>query len=144
MESLGYILVYFAKGSLPWQGIHANTKRDKYRRILNKKKQVPLDELCSELPSLFRRYLEYCRRLRFDETPDYDYLRGLFAGFMKREGMENSAKQEDVRTSEEMAEKLQTISTKLMDDGEKLFFDTLPREILRITRRMDVGLSLHL
>lgn len=58
--------------------------------------------------------------------------------------MENSAKQEDVRTSEEMAEKLQTISTKLMDDGEKLFFDTLPREILRITRRMDVGLSLHL
>lgn len=55
--------------------------------------------------------------------------------------MENSAKQEDVRTSEEMAEKLQTISTKLMDDGEKLFFDTLPREILRITRRMDVGLS---
>ena len=58
--------------------------------------------------------------------------------------MENSAKQEDGRTSEEMAEKLQTISTKLMDDGEKLFFDTLPREILRITRRMDVGLSLHL
>lgn len=58
--------------------------------------------------------------------------------------MENSAKQEDVRTSEEIAEKLQTISTKLMDDGEKLFFDTLPREILRITRRMDVGLSLHL
>ena len=55
--------------------------------------------------------------------------------------MENSTKQEDVRTSEEMAEKLQTISTKLMDDGEKLFFDTLPREILRITRRMDVGLS---
>ena len=58
--------------------------------------------------------------------------------------MENSAKQEDVRTSKEMAEKLQTISTKLMGDGEKLFFDTLPREILRITRRMDVGLSLHL
>lgn len=58
--------------------------------------------------------------------------------------MENSAIKEDVRTSEEMAEKLQTISTKLMDDGEKLFFDTLPREILRITRRMDVGLSLHL
>lgn len=55
--------------------------------------------------------------------------------------MENSAKQEDVRTSEEMTEKLQTISTKLMDDGEKLFFDTLPREILRITRRMNVGLS---
>lgn len=55
--------------------------------------------------------------------------------------MENSARKEDVRTSEEMAEKLQTISTKLMDDGEKLFFDALPREILRITRRMDVGLS---
>ena len=55
--------------------------------------------------------------------------------------MENSARKEDVRTSEEMAEKLQTISTRLMDDGEKLFFDTLPREILRITRRMDVGLS---
>ena len=57
---------------------------------------------------------------------------------LKTEGMENSAKKEDVRTSEELTEKLKAINNRLMDDGEKLFFDTLPREILHITKRIEV------
>lgn len=139
LESLGYILVYFANGSLPWQGIHATTKRDKYRRILNKKKQIPLHELCSELPSVFRRYLEYCRKLRFDETPDYTYLRGLFASAMKREAMENDGMYDWLIHREGYSGALPRYC--LSETGDWLFgLDHCGRRALRLTMLKSGGL----
>lgn len=46
LESLGYVLMYFNRGSLPWQGLKAATKRQKYERISEKKLSTPFDELC--------------------------------------------------------------------------------------------------
>ena len=78
LESLGYIFVYFCKGSLPWQGLKATTKKQKYDRILEKKLSVSTDVLCEGLPVEFKEYLNYCKNLRFDERPDYMYLMRLF------------------------------------------------------------------
>ncbi|KAM3186533.1 Casein kinase I isoform delta [Hymenolepis weldensis] len=78
LEALGYVLMYFSRGSLPWQGLKANTKRQKYERIRDKKMASPPEVLCKGFPSEFATYLNYCRSLRFDETPDYSYLRQLF------------------------------------------------------------------
>ena len=79
LETLGYVLVYLGKGSLPWQGIKCKNKEEKYNKIMEKKIACPLDKLCEGLPPGIILYLEYCRdRLQFDETPDYNYLRGLF------------------------------------------------------------------
>lgn len=50
IESLGYILVYFARGSLPWQGIPAKSKKHKQDRIMEKKLQTPIHVLCRGLP----------------------------------------------------------------------------------------------
>jgi serine/threonine protein kinase len=36
-ESIGYIMLYFLKGSLPWQGLQGRTKEEKYNRIKDKK-----------------------------------------------------------------------------------------------------------
>ena len=33
IEALGYILVYFMKGNLPWQGLKARTVKEKYEKI---------------------------------------------------------------------------------------------------------------
>lgn len=51
LESLGYVLMYFNRGSLPWQGLKAATKRQKYERISEKKMQTPIEELCKGFPS---------------------------------------------------------------------------------------------
>lgn len=86
LESLGYVLMYFNRGSLPWQGLKANTKRQKYERISEKKISTTLEDLCRGYPAEFIAYLTYCRELRFDEDPDYVYLRSLLRVLFHRQG----------------------------------------------------------
>ncbi|KAG8509316.1 Casein kinase I isoform alpha [Galemys pyrenaicus] len=78
MESLGYLLMYFNRASLPWQGLKAATKKQKYEKISEKKMSTPVEVLCKGFPAEFSTYLNYCRGLRFEEAPDYIYLRQLF------------------------------------------------------------------
>lgn len=53
LESLGYMLMYFNLGSLPWQGLKAATKKQKYERISEKKLSTPVEVLCRGYPSMF-------------------------------------------------------------------------------------------
>ncbi|CAO2042997.1 unnamed protein product [Urochloa humidicola] len=86
LESLGYVLMYFLRGSLPWQGLKAGTKKQKYDRISEKKMLTPVEVLCKSYPSEFTAYFHYCRSLRFEDKPDYSYLRRLFRDLFIREG----------------------------------------------------------
>eukprot|EP00999_Lentomonas_sp_LEN2_P002871 NODE_735_length_1227_cov_240.043636_g695_i0.p1 GENE.NODE_735_length_1227_cov_240.043636_g695_i0~~NODE_735_length_1227_cov_240.043636_g695_i0.p1 ORF type:complete len:313 (-),score=52.46 NODE_735_length_1227_cov_240.043636_g695_i0:182-1120(-) len=86
LESVGYILMYFLRGSLPWQGLKATTKKQKYDRISEKKMATPVEALCKGFPSEFAVYLNYVRSLRFEDKPDYAYLRKLFRDLFSREG----------------------------------------------------------
>jgi serine/threonine protein kinase len=52
LESLGYVLMYFLRGSLPWQGLKANTKKQKYERILEKKISTSTEMLCKGFPGM--------------------------------------------------------------------------------------------
>ena len=83
MESLGYVLMYFNRGSLPWQGLKAATKKQKYEKISEKKMSTPVEVLCKGFPAEFAMYLNYCRGLRFEEEPDYMYLRQLFQNLFR-------------------------------------------------------------
>lgn len=53
LEALGYMLIYFLKGQLPWQGIRANRKEEKYQRILEKKTSLTVEQLCKSMPNEF-------------------------------------------------------------------------------------------
>ncbi|PVH35587.1 hypothetical protein PAHAL_7G219200 [Panicum hallii] len=86
LESLGYVLMYFLRGSLPWQGLKAGTKKQKYDRISEKKMLTPVEVLCKSYPTEFTAYFHYCRSLRFEDKPDYSYLRRLFRDLFIREG----------------------------------------------------------
>jgi len=78
LESLGYVLMYFNISQLPWQGLRAANKKQKYERICEKKVSTSPESLCNGYPEEFRIYISYCRSLKFEDAPDYSYLRQLF------------------------------------------------------------------
>jgi hypothetical protein len=83
------MLLYFCHGSLPWQGLNAATKKQKYDQILKKKITTPVEQLCHGLPTEFTTYLKYTRNMGFDEKPDYSYLRKIFRDLFVRERFQN-------------------------------------------------------
>lgn len=85
LESLGYVILYFLKGSLPWQGLHANNKKQKYEKICEIKMSTSLEALCQGLPPEFKLYLNFCRNLGFTESPDYMYLRQVFRSLFRNQ-----------------------------------------------------------
>lgn len=78
LESIGFVLLYFLKGSLPWQGLQARSDQERFKLITEKKLSFSVERLCHKLPDAFKDYLNYCRGLKFEEEPDYEYLRDLF------------------------------------------------------------------
>jgi serine/threonine protein kinase len=84
MESIGYILMYILTGYLPWNIIDDkdknkdNIKALRNQSIVNMKRELPLDKVCENSPIEFKIYLEYCRKLEYDETPNYNYLKNIF------------------------------------------------------------------
>lgn len=106
LESLGHVFMYFLRGALPWQGLKAATNKQKYEKIGEKKQSTAVRDLCEGYPgkslpnpSSFDRfhqllslseefgvYLQYTRKLGFEETPDYDFLRDLFNKVLKNLG----------------------------------------------------------
>ena len=63
--SVAYIILYIINGGLPWQ-----TKRE----IKDIKRQKQLILQWCNTPEELIEYLTYCENLKFDETPDYEYL----------------------------------------------------------------------
>ncbi|CAD8118439.1 unnamed protein product [Paramecium sonneborni] len=46
LESLGYMLIYFLKGTLPWKDTRVNKKEEKHQKIMEKKIQTTIEQLC--------------------------------------------------------------------------------------------------
>ncbi|KAL0426853.1 UNVERIFIED_CONTAM: Casein kinase-like protein 2 [Sesamum latifolium] len=88
LESLGFVLMYFLRGSLPWQGLKAGTKKQKYEKISEKKVSTSIEALCRGYPTEFASYFHYCRSLRFEDKPDYAYLKRIFRDLFIREGFQ--------------------------------------------------------
>jgi len=78
LEAIGHMLFYFLRGSLPWSGLHATRPKEKTKKILEKKQQTSIRELCGSHPQQFAVYLERTRQLGYSERPDYGALKQLF------------------------------------------------------------------
>ena len=77
LESVGYVLMYFLRGGLPWQGLKIRSKEDRYKKILAKKKETTPEELCKGFPDEFRQIVSYTRNLEYTQQPDYSMLKRL-------------------------------------------------------------------
>lgn len=85
LESIGYMLIYFVNGKLPWQGLVKRKNKDElFEKIGDLKLSINLNILCKDLPSCFSTYIDYCRNLHFEQTPDYEYLINLFKSTIKK------------------------------------------------------------
>lgn len=63
LESLGYVLVYFLRGELAWQGLKAKTMKEKYEKIMEKKISTQIEILCKGFPGTI--YNKYKRKSKF-------------------------------------------------------------------------------
>lgn len=88
LEALGHMFMYFLRGSLPWQGLKADTLKERYQKIGDTKRSTPIETLCQGYPEEFAKYLRYVRGLDFFEAPDYTKYRKLFEDLMKSRGWE--------------------------------------------------------
>ena len=86
LESIGYIIMYFIRGSLPWQGLKINRKDDRYKKICEKKRETSAKDLCSGFPSEFESFVSYTRNLQFTEVPNYNRLRNLLKTVIQKSG----------------------------------------------------------
>ena len=89
LESLAYTFVYLVKGKLPWSGISAKTQYECLIKAKKIKENVGIEKLCEGLPKEFVTYTQYVRSLKFDEKPNYDFLRSLFINSLKNINEEN-------------------------------------------------------
>lgn len=90
LEALGHVFMYFLRGGLPWQGLKAQTNKQKYEKIGEKKRVTRVSVLCQGFPPQFAEYMTYVRNLHFEETPNYDYMRDLMT-----EALRSTGQQED-------------------------------------------------
>ena len=82
LEAVSYVIMYFIRGNLPWQGLKLKSNEDRYQKILEKKKEISTEELCSEYPKVFYEFVKYSKGLKYSEEPKYDELKRNFVDFV--------------------------------------------------------------
>lgn len=90
LEAIGYVLIFFLNGTLPWKLEYKKlgyTKQQRRAKIAEIKRNITLEDLCFGIPSEFKAYMEYTKSLPFHKTgtaPDYEYMRHIFKKLAKR------------------------------------------------------------
>ncbi len=84
LESIGYMIIFFMRGKLPWQGVTGVKKMERYLKIYKMKKNVSPEDLCKSLPRHMTEYMKYVKSLEFEQEPNYKYLRNLFTSLLKK------------------------------------------------------------
>ena len=86
IEALGYMMIYLMKGHLPWQGMVNSNPKKKYDRIKKLKIEIKLPDLCAGLPKECIKFIQYARDMKFEDKPNYKYLRHLLKKMAQRIG----------------------------------------------------------
>ena len=84
LESIAYMIIFFMRGKLPWQGVTGTKKMERYLKIYKMKKNVTPEDLCKSLPNQMVQFTKYIKNLEFEQEPDYNYLRGLINSILKQ------------------------------------------------------------
>ena len=94
LESLGYMLIYLANGYIPWENLtklNINIHK-RFFLIYKMKNSISTQSLCKKLPKEMATYINYCKKLYFDQDPDYNYLKSLFYVILYQINQKNDLK----------------------------------------------------
>ena len=86
LESLGYVLIYFLKGKLPWQNLLIKNKEERYEKIRQIKNDIEIKDLCGECPWEIGEYITYVKNLKYEEEPNYDFMKNIFRNLLNKLG----------------------------------------------------------
>ena len=92
LESLFYVIIYFFRGNLPWQNLKIKSRQERFNRINYLKKNISYKILCKNLPQELYNFGTYIKRLKFEEDPDYNFLRNCFDSILKKINEKNDNK----------------------------------------------------
>ena len=123
LESMGYVLMYFLRGSLPWQGLRIKAKEDRYMKILEKKKETTSEELCKNFPEEFRYYVDYTRNLGYTENPEYDKLRYNFLNLVREKMCESFDFVYDWTSKSDLRKRENNYEENLLNNGNIKIFE---------------------
>lgn len=90
LEALGYMLIYLARGDLPWQSLWHEDKKIIWEDVGTMKMEMSLEELCANIAPCFQHFMNALREMEFEQEPDYEGLQNFF-----REEMQNNNIDED-------------------------------------------------
>lgn len=80
--------MYLLRGILPWQNMKAKDTKAKYKMIMEKKISTPAEFLCKGFPNELAIFINYAKGLKFEEKPDYKYLKNLLVTARKNNKIE--------------------------------------------------------
>ena len=110
LEAVSYVIMYFIRGNLPWQGLKLKSNEDRYQKILEKKKEISTEELCSEYPKVFYEFVKYAKGLKYSEEPKYDELKKNFVDWVVNQKKEKFDYIYDWTTKEDIKKRKEEIN----------------------------------
>ena len=88
MESIAYVILYFFRKKLPWQGLKCKDKNEKHAKIKEMKMSITPEKLFEGLPKEFADYLTMVKKLGFEDEPAYKSYIQMFNKLFKAKEFE--------------------------------------------------------
>ena len=117
--SLGYMLIYLYKRNLPWESNFLNLNKEKYYQLIKLKETNGFKKLFKDIPGKLSEYINYSRNLKFEEKPNYDYLRSLFTKIISKNQIHYKIIPSLVNTRKSISPKKNDMENKILQLQDK-------------------------
>jgi casein kinase I family protein HRR25 len=120
LESVSYVAVYLIKGELPWQGVKGKTKEERYAKILEMKRRMNEDDICSGIDGEdVKEFMKYVRGLGYEEEPEYDKWMNRFKDVLKRRFKWKEEYEYEWSKKRKKKERMMMLTMRTRDDKEE-------------------------
>lgn len=133
LESLGYTLVFLYRGGLPWI---LKKKADLDVKTIGNKKRICFENgVYPDLPLEFKLFFQYIGKLKYEEAPDYQFLRNLLENMAKRYDLDLNKRKWEWDLDEQKIIDSQELREEEISSGES--FESRKREKLENEENLD-------